>query len=399
MIDLCDSSFDTFVSVFVGDCDQLICIGEDDHSCSSNNAKVLLDPSQRQLAFTDLHIAIFGSTTLSSGSFVLRVIENGCNEPPNANCFTPTYLNEIEAVIGRNCGSGFLSSEIAPCLSIDPLQASPTIFYTYFVNNDDSQVSLDFCRVTSFDIQVSIFTGSCDSLICESTTTLDNCALKISGKPAGTELTIAVYGSDMNSFGDFLFYVNEDFVCDPNGPEYNCGTSFSIYTDHKCPGTNQQCAIIPPVSLGVCFDRGINCDCETIQTSGPAGGEDLPAGIYEVVSYAENDNNFRSDDCSYRVNVLNSCDPFGPQTICRADPIKLYTSYSCNLNGERCSVMINAYLARCSDYPTCNCEISQVSGPLPGDKLLPGNYEIVMTGTNEQEYESSLACTIPVNVF
>ena len=398
-IDTCGTTFDSFISVFTGTCDQLVCIGEDDNSCINQSSRIILDQSNRQIEGTNLYIAVFGGDSLSFGSFSLTVTEVGCNEPPNSNCFTPTYITDVTNY-GTTCGSGVLSSEIAPCLSIDPANASPTVFYSLFTEENDSTIQLDFCSRNSFDSNIAVFTGSCDNLVCETVTVVNNCIFEVSGFPSGTELLIALYGSDIDSHGDFIIVTQESFTCNPEGPEYNCATSFPVYTDHFCDyqGTSQQCATIPTLDLGECFDSEIDCGCETIQTSGPQSGDELTAGIYQVTSYAVNDNGFTSNECSYRVNVLNTCDPLGPQTICRSEDIKLYTSYSCDLDGQKCAKFVEVYLARCSDYTNCACTVSQISGPQYGDKLLPGNYEIVMTSESQIGYQSALTCTIPIHV-
>jgi len=224
----------------------------------------------------------------------------------------------------------------------------------------------------------------------------DLSSVTIRNASQGTNLLIAVLGASMDDAGEFIVVARESIICNPEGPEYECETSYTLSTDQKC-GNNEQCATIPsPVELGFCYDSGVDCECTIRQISGVQGGEILPAGIYEVVSVAENDAGFASDECSFRVNIENTCNPQGPTIRCVDDPIRLRTRSCESANGNPCGIMPPAMLAACQDFNECACTTEQVSGPVPGDKLEIGTYTIEMSATNSAQYSST--CTVPVIV-
>jgi hypothetical protein len=181
---------------------------------------------------------------------------------------------------------------------------------------------------------------------------------------------------------------------DNEPPEYECTTSFTIFTDHLCNG--QQCAAVPELDLGFCYDPE-GCLCTISKTSGVNSGEELTAGAYEVYSEAEDENGNKSDLCSFRVNIKNSCDEEGPTMICPEEDIQLSVRSSCSLAGSHCAFMPPVFIGACSTSELCSCSIQQESGPVEGERLVPGDY-FVVSGAVDKFGFASEKCTRKVVV-
>uniref|UniRef100_A0A7S4I3L1 HYR domain-containing protein n=1 Tax=Vannella robusta TaxID=1487602 RepID=A0A7S4I3L1_9EUKA len=220
------------------------------------------------------------------------------------------------------------------------------------------------------------------------------------GPDAGTVGNFAVdyyYRAILNNLIDH--YVPPLALCergqvDNEPPEYQCTTSFTIYTDHLCNG--QQCTAVPELDLGFCYDPE-GCHCTMSKTSGVNSGEELTAGAYEVYSEAEDENGNKSDLCSFRVNIKNSCDEEGPTMICPEEDIQLSVRSSCSLAGSDCAFMPPVFIGACRTSELCTCSVQQESGPVEGERLVPGEYLVVSTAVDKFGV-SSEKCTRKVVV-
>merc|ERR1739848_592383 len=175
------------------------------------------------------------------------------------------------------------------------------------------------------------------------------------GVAAGTNIIIAVHGVD-NEYGTWALRVQEkeelQNTCNSNGPYIQCPSTIQIPSTTMCDN-NQQCAITPSFNMGSCSDM---CGCSIEQIDGPTPGDEISSGPHSITLQATNNNDI-SNDCSTN-------------------------------DGNECVVLnTNGMGAICHD--SCGCSINQSSGPVSGDKLEPGTYEIVYSGVNDLGMVSS----------
>merc|ERR1711959_842589 len=136
---------------------------------------------------------------------------------------------------------------------------------------------------------------------------------------------------------------------------------------------------------GSCSDM---CGCSIEQIDGPTPGDEISSGPHSITLQATNNNDI-SNECSFNIIVQNSCNTSGPIVDGCEDLIYLETENNCSTNdGNECVILdTNGMGAICHD--SCGCSINQSSGPVSGDKLEPGTYEIVYSGVNDLGMVSS----------
>jgi len=329
-------------------------------------------------------------------NLLLVLHENGFTQPPNSVCSNAITLFNDGAAAGTTLGSGTLSGQIPNCGSLST--ESPTVFYTYTTQSTDSDITISTCLGGDFDTIISVYTGSCSALQClADNDDSSSCGLlsevSLSSLPAGTQLFIAVTGKPLNA-GEFVLEVFEDDICSLNPPEYQCTTSFSVLTDHKCEN-NVQCATIPDYSIGTCFDIE-GCSCTTEQTSTDVFPKDEKvAGRYTVTSIGTNAAGVQTDECSFGITVVDSCFANGPEIHC-SDDVTFTTSPECSIApNQHCTRLPPIFLASCSDNtPYCNCFVNQVSGAETGALLISGIYPITVEGTNDAGFTSQCSFNV-----
>eukprot|EP00339_Tiarina_fusa_P025276 CAMPEP_0117023290 /NCGR_PEP_ID=MMETSP0472-20121206/17401_1 /TAXON_ID=693140 ORGANISM="Tiarina fusus, Strain LIS" /NCGR_SAMPLE_ID=MMETSP0472 /ASSEMBLY_ACC=CAM_ASM_000603 /LENGTH=1564 /DNA_ID=CAMNT_0004729373 /DNA_START=107 /DNA_END=4801 /DNA_ORIENTATION=- len=401
-VDTCtsDTEFNTFVTIYTEDC--ATCSAENDDACGfSSLARLAVE--QRLPRGTPIIIAVHGSTTTDDGLFSLTVKETGFPEPSNSACTSAQVLENGSPITGTTLGSGFLSGQLPACGAPIPI-GSPVVFYTYTTTETDANLSFSTCLAADFDTHLHVYTGDCAALNCISEGT-NECgslsSVELTGYAPGTTFTIAVSGESFSA-GHFVLSPNENPTCSDTGPEYECQTSYSLVTDHSCAGV--QCVTLNAVPLGNCYDPVVGCGCTTSQTEGPSAGTDLVAAAdgspsyYEIRSIATNAAGITSDECSYRITVVDKCSTTGPKMVCPKEALNLQTRTSCSeSDSSLCAVLPDYYPGVCSDKNTCDCTVAQVSGPTPGQTLLIGTYTIVTEATNDFGVVGE-SCQITVNV-
>ena len=166
-----------------------------------------------------------------------------------------------------------------------------------------------------------------------------------------------------------------------------------------CPGSDKQCATVPAMDFGFCYDP-MGCECHIVESEANIQeGQQKESGMYELYSIATNEMGFSPDMCSFRLNIVDQCDPNGPKVAC-VPTVYLSTRSSCvTEEGEKCVVFDESLFGSCSDYSTCSCVAHQESEfPQPGTKLTKGTYSVRTSAVNEMGYtSSSCATTIVVN--
>eukprot|EP00339_Tiarina_fusa_P029711 CAMPEP_0117082208 /NCGR_PEP_ID=MMETSP0472-20121206/57901_1 /TAXON_ID=693140 ORGANISM="Tiarina fusus, Strain LIS" /NCGR_SAMPLE_ID=MMETSP0472 /ASSEMBLY_ACC=CAM_ASM_000603 /LENGTH=718 /DNA_ID=CAMNT_0004810373 /DNA_START=434 /DNA_END=2587 /DNA_ORIENTATION=- len=372
VVDTCSlQKFDTVISLFVSDCSE--CIASNDNVCGTSSLISLPYPL-RQLKGTTITIAVHGIDSDSDGgSFALHVQEIGHVEPSNINCHNAIELHE-GITQGTTLGSPFLSTQIPICGTNDENFGSPSVFYNYISTQENSVIRFDTCFGGSFDSYLRVYSGDCDEMECIAFND-NSCGLlssvEISGFPIGSHFLIVVSAPEFSA-GNFVLRASEELICDPDGPKYECGTSKTLVTNQIRDGV--QFVVLEDLDLGFCYDEeGCSCDIQREESKGDLieVGDELVSGVYEVYTIAVNDLGFSSDECSFRVNVENQCNPDGPQLRVPDKTVVLSTRSSCTFEGQKCAIMPAVFLGTCSDYEGCTCEVNQVDGPQAGALLIP----------------------------
>lgn len=341
---------------------------------------------------------------------ILEVREPPVNDQcSNAITLEPNEGDEVGeravAVVGTLQGA---TAQRSPCVDVD-LSSAQMVYYSYTSSSEGRSAITFLCSESkeTMDVELHIL-SSCELNKCverfESCTSFPTMEVE-----ANTEILLAVTSRGFQE-GPFSFEIREIPLlrCNPDGPEYECATSFEIETDHMCDGV--QCVTITEedLYLGYCFDHS-NCDCEITRVEGPEDDEapyvtvgmELTAALahYPVYSIATNEDGTASDICSFRINVNNKCNIDGPELEVREQPIYVSTRASCSLDGERCGIIPPFFIGSCSDNKNCKCEVYQVDTDfIPGAKLTPGTYQTTIGARNELGFESETAqITIIVN--
>ena len=331
-IDTCLLGFDTIITVFTGDCaggdlTGLVCETSADDGCEIDTRTRLVVPEDQRFPIgTELIIAVYGhSSTTNDGEFFLTLNEIGNETPDNSGCATAIPMSTGVTYPGTTLGSSTLSDSLPVCAVFFHFGAT-TVFYTYTSTLDNSRIIFDTCYTQSNVANLRVYTGDCNSeLECVGTVT-SSCEIEIDSLPAGTSFVIALSGNEVS--GPFYnIRVQESSICSPDGPEYECATSFSVVSDRLCDDGVSQCGVIPSYSLGFCHDLP-DCDCTITKESGPEPGA-VVSGLQEIVSIATNTMGFSSDECSFRISTLDKCNPAGPELTCVSNVVNLQTRRSC----------------------------------------------------------------------
>lgn len=411
-IDTClETNFDTILSVYLYDdvTNEYTCLIENDDSplsgtpftCEQTHSLIELNFDDLIPANTHLFIAIYGQEMdYFGGTVTVTVHEYGDENPINSNCESAIEISNFSTRIASVAGSSFLSQNLTDDCNylLDPNLR--TIFYSYQSSLNHSNIEINFDKIEYGSLfTMYFFTGSCDNLICEGFTS--DSSVSISNLPIYTNFTFAVAMDFEVQQSYFTMNINENYICSPDGPEYNCATSFSVYTEKDCILNGQHCAVIPDFSLGECFDPLYphSCDCTIEQLTDDIFPNAIAvAGDYPVYSIAVNEIGVQSDECSFGILVLDKCNPSGPVTTCIMDEITVTTRSICEIEGKPCGIMPSGSWASCQDNTNCKCSVSQISGPPAGSELIVGEYYVEFSSTSEFDIDASTTCRMKVNV-
>ena len=197
-----------------------------------------------------------GYTTSSAGTFTLAWDLVVPPPVPNDNCSGAEAISCGETVSGTTIGASI--DELNNCgTSI----TAPGVWYTFTAGSDSRFYSLSTCDQADFDTKISVFTGSCDRLIClGGTDDSDNCdggTTELIFTPAyGRVHYVLVHGSG-SEIGDFdltLDCAADPFPEDPGpGPANNddCAGAISVSCGQTVTGTTVGFTDSNPGTCGV----------------------------------------------------------------------------------------------------------------------------------------------------
>lgn len=151
-LSLCGSAYDTQLSVFTGSCAALTCLVLNDDFAGCGLTSQVSFPTTTGVTY---YIRVHGFGT-SSGTFTLA-----------ATCFTPPANDPCSGAIPVVCGqtvtgntSGATAEGITSC---GGGANSPSVWYSFV--GDGQAATFSLCG-SSYDTQISAFTGSCAALTC-----------------------------------------------------------------------------------------------------------------------------------------------------------------------------------------------------------------------------------------
>ena len=171
-----NTNFDTELSVYTGSCGSFNCVdgNDDDVFCSLNQtfSTLRVNPALN----TEYFVYVSGNQT-EFGDFEIQI--NELDVPDNNLC---QDAENIILVQGIGTASGALGNATdlgAPqsCNSSVDNTGSGGVWYT-FTSSDDTQYLVTTCNSsTDFDTEISLYTGSCGSLVCvDSNDDADDCS-------------------------------------------------------------------------------------------------------------------------------------------------------------------------------------------------------------------------------
>ncbi|MEZ4909408.1 MAG: HYR domain-containing protein [Saprospiraceae bacterium] len=235
------------------------------------------------------------------------------------------------------------------------------IINTNYASTSYNFTTLPACQSMDFRVASVCEVGLSDY------TTIDFVTPGCSG-PGGGNGTLAIFNSSCP--GDDEDEEDPYFI--------NCPDGFYIFGVENA----NNCTAFVNWSQPIAFD---NCNVTVTQISGPTSGSAVPAGIYYVAYMAE-DNNGNSATCFFYVHVVDNQElqfvncPTGPYVFGN-DP-------------DQCSVTANWSIPVATD--NCAVTINHISGPVPGDVLVPGTYTVVYEATNNAIPAETATCSFQV---
>lgn len=148
---LCGSAFDTRIAVLTGTCAGLVCAATNDDFCGAQSQTSIF----AAVGIT-YYIYVTGFGT-ASGNFTLNV--TCTNPPPNEICSGAILITCGQTITGTTAGA---TADVIP-LGCAINNNGPAIWYRFTGNGGPMTISL--CG-SSFNTQLSLFTGTCGSLSC-----------------------------------------------------------------------------------------------------------------------------------------------------------------------------------------------------------------------------------------
>jgi hypothetical protein len=195
----CGSTYDTYLSVFEGDCDALTCIQANDDSCGlQSSISFQTTPDENYF------IRVFGFAA-NSGDFVLTLVDTG-GAQENETCLDAELLDldaDGRVVVEGNTLLNLPDPESATC---GPSTA-PGVWYV--VEGVGERMTAQTCGST-YDTRLSVFDGDCDLLNCIASND-DFCGLQstVEWLPVQGELYfILVHGFSTRS-GNYILTISD----------------------------------------------------------------------------------------------------------------------------------------------------------------------------------------------
>lgn len=206
----CDNrGFDTVISVFTGDCFSLTCLEVNDDFCGLGSlVSVLTEPGTEYFvlvsSFSSDEFGTFELSLEATTSSPTPVPTPAPPAPPNDECQNAIEVGSLPATeFGTTIGA---TLDFAPCFSF----GGSGVWYS--VTGSGNVITASTCGLnTNFITLLSVYTGGCDSLVCEtSDETFCGFGSIVSwDAAAGTEYLILVDGIDSFESGSFELQVVE----------------------------------------------------------------------------------------------------------------------------------------------------------------------------------------------
>ena len=199
------TNYDTKISVFSGSCGGLVCVGGNDDGAGCINFQSLF--TFNSVAGTNYLILVhgFGSAT---GDFTLSLT---CVAPPppltNDLCANAIPITCNSTITGTTVGS--TTDNAGTCGTTN---TAPGVWYSLLGNG--KIVEVNTCSGTAYDSKISVFSGSCGSLVCVDGND-DACGLQSSvtfSSVPGTTYYILVHGFSSATGAFTLSTVCLDYV-------------------------------------------------------------------------------------------------------------------------------------------------------------------------------------------
>lgn len=155
---VCDAAdFDSKISIYTGPCDNLTCVdGNDDApGCTGNTSEI----SWASMAGTNYYILVHGFAG-QTGDFDLSIT---CEQvgPPNDDCDNAAPIACGDVVQGTTTGAGFDGAPFCGTAN-----TAGGVWYSIVGTGD--LVVLSTCNPgTGYDTKISVYSGTCGALVCE----------------------------------------------------------------------------------------------------------------------------------------------------------------------------------------------------------------------------------------
>ncbi|MEZ4874702.1 MAG: HYR domain-containing protein [Flavobacteriaceae bacterium] len=211
------AAYDTKISVFSGSCGTLVCVGgnDDGPGCSGFTSQVTVPTTPG----TTYLVLVHGFAS-AVGTFNLTL-----------TCAPPAVPNDFcTGAISMNCGDTVTgdttSSTIDNVGFCGTSNTAPGVWYSFA--GFDGQATLSTCNQAGYDTKISVFSGSCGSLVCEGgnddgpgcsgfTSLLDVCV------SAGETYYVLVHG-----FGSATGTFDLTLTCSPSTVAVTCPPTMNI---------------------------------------------------------------------------------------------------------------------------------------------------------------------------
>lgn len=318
---------------------------------------------------------------------------------PGSNSASVSWIPPTPPI---NCTNVSLSSTHDPGDSFS--RGFTTVVYT-LTNNDDGSTTTCAFDVIVQDNEPPTFSGPSSLGIC---TEMDQCYGEVPdlsnvidvedngsegeitgqnpapgtlfGAMDGDQITVTLTAEDDDG-NESEFEVTLTLI-DCQNPEFvNCPTS-----DYVFNLDSDACTASANWSIPVPDD---NCSYMFTQTAGPPSGSDLPrSGSPYYIEYTVYDDNGNTDICFFDVIIVDNvalqfqnC----PDTlIFGTDP-------------DQCDVYANWSIPVATD--NCDVTVTHISGPQPGDELVPGTYTVEYQAVNNDTPPEMATCEFTVIVY
>lgn len=220
---LCNSSYDTKINVYQGDCGALTCVGGNDDSCGSRSEFTWFAGTGEEY-----YIWVSGFST-QTGNYELTMT---CNPPvENDLCENALPLSCDVTISGSTELATTRDNPERDCDGqFSDLNASVGVWYTLVGTGGD--IVLSTCNTADYDTKIGVYTGECGNFTCYAgNDDFPGCSgfssqLTFSSE-AGETYYILMSGFGSNSQGNFTLSV--DCLCAPTDEGPECVTIYDGY--------------------------------------------------------------------------------------------------------------------------------------------------------------------------